>query len=78
MKHARNKIRISSLGAEKAFEIRVPSRGAKMDAMVPQGAPGSPRVPKWKRVYGTTNAIYGTTNADAGVGIGMKRGDSKI
>ena len=27
--------------------------------------------------YGTTNVGYGTTNADAGVGIGMKRGDSK-
>ena len=25
-----------------------------------------------------TQAVYGTTNADAGVGIGMKRGDSKI
>ena len=30
------------------------------------------------RVYGTTNAVYGTTNADAGVGIGIKRGDSRI
>ena len=29
-------------------------------------------------VYGTTNTVYGTTTADAGVGIGMKRGDSKI
>ena len=28
--------------------------------------------------YGTTNTGYGTTNTDAGVGIGMKRGDSKI
>ena len=26
---------------------------------------------------GTTNTVYGTTNVDAGVGIGMKRGDSK-
>ena len=25
--------------------------------------------------YGTTNAAYGTTNADAGVGIGMLRGN---
>ena len=31
-----------------------------------------------KSVYGTTSAVYGTTNADAGVGIGMKRGDSEI
>ena len=29
-------------------------------------------------VYGTTNAVYGTTNADAGVGIGMLKGDSTI
>ena len=29
-------------------------------------------------VYGTTNAGYGTANADAGVGIGMKWGDSEI
>ena len=28
-------------------------------------------------VNGTTNTVYGTTNADAGLGIGMKRGDSK-
>ena len=28
-------------------------------------------------VYGTTNTVYGTTNTDAGVGIGMKNGDSK-
>ena len=27
--------------------------------------------------YGTTNIGYGTTNTDAGVGIGLKRGDSK-
>ena len=27
---------------------------------------------------GTTNIGYGATNADAGVGIGMKRGDSNI
>ena len=33
---------------------------------------------EWYRVgYGTTNVGYGTTNADAGVGIGMKKGDSK-
>ena len=31
-----------------------------------------------EKVYGTTNTVYGTTNADAGVGIGMKRGDSEI
>ena len=29
-------------------------------------------------VYGTTNAVYGTTNADAGMGIGMKKGDSEM
>ena len=29
-------------------------------------------------IYGTTNAVYGTTNAHAGVGIGMKRGGSKL
>ena len=29
-------------------------------------------------VLKTTNVVYGTTNADAGVGIGMKRGDSEI
>ena len=28
--------------------------------------------------YGTTNIGYGTTNADAGVGIGMKRGIRKF
>ena len=33
--------------------------------------------PKPPRVCGTTNAVYGTTNAVAGVGIVMKRGDSK-
>ena len=27
---------------------------------------------------GTTNAVYGTTFADAGVGIGMKRGFRKF
>ena len=27
-------------------------------------------------LYGTTNVVYGTTNADAGVGIGLKRGIS--
>ena len=30
------------------------------------------------QLYGTTNMGYRTTNADAGVGIGMKRVDSKI
>ena len=29
-------------------------------------------------VYGTTKAVYGTANADAGVGIGLLRGGSKI
>ena len=29
-------------------------------------------------VYGTTNAAYGTTNADAGMGVGMKRGNQKF
>ena len=28
--------------------------------------------------YGTTNVGYGTTNADAGVGIGLKRGIQKF
>ena len=28
--------------------------------------------------YGTTNMGHGTTNADAGVGIGLKRGIQKI
>ena len=28
--------------------------------------------------YGTTNTVYGTTNADAGVGIGLKRGIQKF
>ena len=27
--------------------------------------------------YGTANLGYGTTNADAGVGFGMSKGDSK-
>ena len=31
-----------------------------------------------KMGYGTTNMGYGTTNADAGVGIGMLKGDSGI
>ena len=30
--------------------------------------------PVAKTVHGTTNTVYGTTNADAGVGIGSKRG----
>ena len=28
--------------------------------------------------YGTTNIGYGITNADAGVGIGLLKGDSEI
>ena len=28
--------------------------------------------------YGTTNIGYGTTNTDAGVGIGLLKGDSEI
>ena len=35
------------------------------------------RMPTTGAGSGTTNTGYRTTNADAGVGIGMKRGDSK-
>ena len=28
--------------------------------------------------YGTINAVYGTTNADAGVAIGLKKGNQKF
>ena len=41
----------------------------------PQGAPGAdPSQFQTVEGYGTTELGYGTTNADAGVGIGMKRG----
>ena len=38
---------------------------------------GSPPEPT-NKCYGTTNKVYETTNADAGVGIGLKRGIQKF
>ena len=31
-----------------------------------------------KTVHGTTNTVYGTTDTDAGMGIGLLRGNQKI
>ena len=40
--------------------------------------PGTTNTDAGVAVYGTTNTVYGTTFTDAGVGIGLKRGNSEI